>query len=68
MTEVEIILLLLINKFIVAILLKEAADFEKPSDIQGLIYIPFQNKVDEVSISLIRELSRQGYKIDTARI
>lgn len=52
----------------VAILLKEAADFEKPSDIQGLIYIPFQNKVDEVSISLIRELSRQGYKIDTARI
>lgn len=52
----------------VAILLKEAADFEKPSDIQGLIYIPFQNKVDEVSISLIRELARQGYKIDTARI
>lgn len=52
----------------VAILLKEATDFEKPSDIQGLIYIPFQNKVDEVSISLIRELSRQGYKIDTARI
>lgn len=52
----------------VAILLKEAADFEKPSDIQGLIYIPFQNKVDEVSISLIRELSRQGYTIDTSRI
>lgn len=52
----------------VAILLKEETDFEKPSDIQGLIYIPFQNKVDEVSVSLIRELSRQGYKIDTARI
>lgn len=52
----------------VAILLKEAADFEKPSDIQGLVYIPFQNKVDEVSLSLIRELSRQGYKIDTKRI
>lgn len=52
----------------VAILLKEAADFEKPSDIHGLIYIPFQNKVDEVAISLIRELSRQGYKIDTAKI
>lgn len=52
----------------VAILLKESPDFEKPSDIQGLIYIPFQNKVDEVSISLIRELTRQGYKIDTSRI
>ncbi len=52
----------------VAILLKEAANFEKPSDIQGLVYIPFQNKVDEVALSLIRELSRQGYKIDTTRI
>lgn len=52
----------------VAILLKEAPDFEKPSDIQGLIYIPFQNKVDDVSISLIRELSRQGYTIDSNRI
>ena len=52
----------------VAILLKEAENFEKPSDIQGLIYIPFQNKVDEVSVSLIRELSRQGYKIDSSRI
>lgn len=52
----------------VAILLKESPDFEKPSDIQGLIYIPFQKKVDEVSISLIRELSRQGYIIDSKRI
>lgn len=52
----------------VAILLKEATNFERPSDIHGLIYIPFQNKVDEVSISLIRELSRQGYKIDPTRI
>ena len=33
----------------VAILLKEAPDFERPSDIHGLIYIPFQNKVDEVA-------------------
>ncbi len=52
----------------VAILLKEAENFERPSDIQGLIYIPFQNKVDEVAVSLIRELTRQGYKIDSARI
>ena len=52
----------------VAILLKEAADFEKPSDIQGLVYIPYQNRVEEVALSLIRELSRQGYKIDTTRI
>ena len=52
----------------VAILLKEATDFEKPSDIQGLIYIPFKDKVDEGAVSLIRELSRQGYKIDSGRI
>jgi len=52
----------------VAILLKEEKNFEKPSDIQGLIYIPFQNKVDEVAISLIRELARQGYVIDSTRI
>lgn len=52
----------------VAILLKEAKNFEKPSDIHGLVYIPFQNKVDEVSVSLIRELTRQGYTIDASRI
>ena len=52
----------------VAILWKEATDFEKPSDIHGLIYIPFKDKVDEGSVSLIRELSRQGYKIDSGKI
>ena len=41
---------------------------QKPSDIQGLIYIPFQNKVDEVAINLIRELSTQGINIDSGRI
>lgn len=52
----------------VAILLKEDAGFEKPSDIQGLIYIPFERKVDEVAINLIRELSKQGYNIDSSKI
>lgn len=52
----------------VAILLKESVNFEKPSDIQGLIYIPFQSRVDEVAINLIRELSRQGYNIDSSKI
>ena len=50
----------------VAILLKEDENFEKPSDIQGLVYIPFTKKVDEVTISLVKELSRQGYKIDSS--
>ena len=52
----------------VAILLKEVKEFEKPSDIHGLIYIPFDKKVDEVALNLIRELSNQGYNIDSSRI
>ena len=44
----------------VAILLKESLNFERPSDIQGLIYIPFEKKVSEVAINLIRELSKTG--------
>ena len=52
----------------VAILLKETTNFEKPSDIQGLVYIPFQNRVDDVAINLIRELARQGYNIDTTKL
>ena len=52
----------------VAILLKETANFEKPSDIQGLVYIPFQDRVDDVALNLIRELTRQGYSIDTAKL
>lgn len=52
----------------VAILLKETSNFEKPSDIQGLVYIPFQHKVDEVALSLVRELTRQGYIINTSKL
>lgn len=52
----------------VAILLREEKDFEKPTDIQGIIYIPFQKSVEEASVSLIRELAKQGYVIDATRI
>ncbi len=53
----------------VAILLKEAENFERPSDIQGLVYIPFRDSIErDASINLIRELSRQGIKIETSRI
>lgn len=52
----------------VAILLKEDRDFEKPSDIQGLIYIPFSNRVDDVTVSLVKELSNQGYNIDNKKL
>lgn len=52
----------------VAILLKEDKDFEKPSDIQGLIYIPFQNKVEDAAIYLLKELAKQGYNIDNKNL
>ena len=46
----------------------EDRDFEKPSDIQGLVYIPFSNKVDEVTVNLVKELSNQGYSIDNKKL
>jgi predicted nucleotide-binding protein len=43
----------------VAILYKESV--EQPSDIAGLIYIPFTERVDEVKTQLFRELQAAGY-------
>ena len=44
----------------VAILHKQSVDL--PSDIAGLIYIPFQERVDEVKTALFKELQSAGYK------
>lgn len=44
----------------VAILLKNAVDLERPSDIDGLVYIPFVHDVDEVKVPLAKEMARQG--------
>lgn len=52
----------------VAILLKEDVDFEKPSDIQGLVYISFRTTVEEVTVNLVKELSNQGYNIDNKKL
>ena len=34
---------------------------EKPSDIEGLIYLPFKERVDEAKSSLYKELTAAGY-------
>ena len=48
----------------VAILMKEPHTMEKPSDIQGLMYIPFGDDLDEgAQIHLLRELNSAGYHI-----
>lgn len=48
----------------VAILLKDQEIMERPSDIQGLIYIPFKgNLQNEAATLLAKEMSEQGYII-----
>lgn len=57
-------LLAKIGRSKVAILLSQADKMERPSDIDGLIYIPFSNNVEEGKVSLAKELKRNGYTID----
>ena len=57
-------LLALLKRERVAILLKDVPNMEKPSDIQGLIYHPFKENINEVAICLIREMNKNGYVID----
>jgi len=45
----------------VCCLLKE--DVEKPSDIEGIVYIPFKNSVNEVQVKIMKELKEAGYEI-----
>jgi predicted nucleotide-binding protein len=53
----------------VAILLKQQANMERPSDIQGLIYIPFKDDLQkEAGTTLAKEMVAQGYQIDVARL
>lgn len=53
----------------VAILLKQQANMERPSDIQGLIYIPFKDDLQkEAGTLLAKEMAAQGYHIDVARL
>ncbi len=52
----------------VAILLKNIEDMEKPSDIQGLVYIPFTNDVKETTIDLAKEMNKNGYVIDISKL
>lgn len=52
----------------VAILLKNTEDMEKPSDIQGLIYIPFTSDVKETTVDLAKEMNKNGYYIDISKL
>jgi predicted nucleotide-binding protein len=52
----------------VAILLKNQASMERPSDLQGLIYLAFSDDVDEVKLQLAKEMHKQGIAIDLGRV
>ena len=53
----------------VAILLKQQDLTERPSDIHGLIYIPFKDDLPrEAGLLLAKEMAAQGYEIDVQRL
>jgi predicted nucleotide-binding protein len=53
----------------VAILMRDQSTMERPSDINGLIYIPFKENLQaEVGPTLAREMAQQGYAIDVKRL
>ena len=52
----------------VAILLKQQDRMERPSDIQGLIYIPFKDDVKDAAVLLAKEMAAQGYQIDVQKL
>lgn len=35
---------------------------EKPSDIEGIVYIPFKESIEEVRNKIIKELTEAGYE------
>jgi len=41
---------------------------ELPSDIHGLIYIPFEERIEEVTPSLFKELENAGYAPDPSAL
>lgn len=47
----------------VAILLKDQCRMERPSDIQGLIYIPFRENVEDAGPALAQEINAQRIQI-----
>jgi predicted nucleotide-binding protein len=52
----------------VAVLIKSDVQMERPSDIQGLIYISYKDAVAETALTLAKEIHGQGMPIDLDRV
>lgn len=62
-------LLAAIGRSKTAILLSQTEeDMEAPSDIQGLVYIPFKDNVEETKLSLAKEMKNNGYNLDISKL
>ena len=61
-------LLSLVGRSRVAILLSQSENMERPSDIDGLIYIPFKENVEEAKLSLAKEMNNNGYTIGVDKL
>ena len=61
-------LLAKIGRSRVAILLNTKEELERPSDINGLIYIPFKENIEEVGLSLAKEMSKHEYHLDIPKL
>lgn len=52
----------------VAILIRNPDTMERPSDIQGLIYVPFKDSVNETALPLAKEMNSHGIAIDLGKL
>lgn len=52
----------------VAILIKNQGNMEKPSDINGLMYIPFKDNVEDAKALLYKELCAAGFSIPPEKL
>lgn len=60
-------MLTLLGRKNVAILMKQQDNMERPSDIHGLLYIPFKDSLcGEAKTQLAKEMAAQGYSIALA--
>lgn len=61
--------LTLLGRKNVAILMKQQDNMERPSDIQGLLYIPFKDNLQKDAGPLLaKEMAAQGYPISLANL
>ena len=62
-------MLTLLGRKNVAILMKQQDNMERPSDIQGLLYIPFKDNLQKDAGPLLaKEMAAQGYPISLANL